>query len=46
MRPQPVVTAHTQPALYVIATRFEGMGPALETAIPLARGLRARLVTF
>ena len=39
-----VTTASTQRTLYVIATRFDGAGPALETAIPLARGLRARLV--
>jgi hypothetical protein len=39
-----VRTATTQRTLYVIATRFEGAGPALATAIPLARGLRARLV--
>jgi hypothetical protein len=37
-------TAMTQPTLYVIATRFEGTRPALETAIPLAKGSRARLV--
>ena len=39
-----VTTATTQPTLYVIATRLEGTLPALETAIPLARGSRARLV--
>jgi hypothetical protein len=39
-----VTTAKTQRTLYVIATRFEGTRPALETAIPLARGSRARLV--
>jgi hypothetical protein len=37
-------TTGSQPTLYVIATRFEGTRPALETAIPLARGSRARLV--
>jgi hypothetical protein len=40
------ITAATQPIVYVIATRFEGTRAALEAAIPLARGSRARLVVL
>ena len=33
-------------AIYVLATRFEGTRAALATAIPLARGLDARLIVL
>ena len=38
-----MLTAATQPTVYVIATDFKGTRAALETAVPLARGSRARL---
>ena len=38
------ITAATQPAVHVIATRFEGTRAALTAAVPLAKGSRARLV--
>ena len=38
-----LLTAATQPTVYVIATNFTGTRAALETAVPLARGSRARL---
>lgn len=40
------ITASTQRTVYVVATRFEGTRAALEAAIPLARGSRARLVVL
>jgi hypothetical protein len=40
------LTASTQPTSYVIATQFEGTQAALEAAIPLARGSRARLMVL
>ena len=38
------LTAATQPTVYVMATTFKGTRAALDTAIPLARGSRARLM--
>ena len=40
------ITASTQPTNYVIATQFKGTRAALEAAIPLARGSRARLMVL
>jgi hypothetical protein len=40
------MTAATQPTVYVVATTFTGTRPALEAAIPLAKGSRARLVVL
>ena len=38
------MTAATQPTVYVMATTFKGTRAALDTAIPLALGSRARLM--
>jgi hypothetical protein len=38
-----VLTAAMQPTVYVLATDVKGTRAALETAVPLARGSRARL---
>ena len=40
------ITAATQPTIYVLATEFKGTRTALEAAIPLARGSRARLIVL
>ena len=37
------LTAATQPTVYVVATAFKGTCTALQAAIPLAKGLHARL---
>ena len=44
MRSQPIITAHTQPTVYALATTPDGMRVALTTGVPLARGRRARLI--
>jgi hypothetical protein len=44
--PPGAITAATQPTSYVIATEFKGTRAALEAAIPLARGSRARLMVL
>ena len=41
---QRIVTCVTQPVVYVLTTRPDATRTALTTAIPLARGARARLV--
>ena len=46
MRPQPIAATLAQPTLYAFATSLEGMRVALATAVPLARGRRARLVVL
>jgi hypothetical protein len=46
MLPQPIITAHTQPTVYALATSFDGMRVALTTSVPLARGRGARLVVL
>ena len=46
MQAQITVNAQTQPALYVLATSFDGMRAALTTGVPLARGSHARLVVL
>src|SRR6476620_10171032 len=38
------ITAANQPTIHVVATSIEGTRAALATAIPLARGARARLI--
>jgi hypothetical protein len=41
-----VVNAHTQPTVHVLATGVDGTRGALATAIPLARGSRARVAVM
>jgi hypothetical protein len=40
------LTATIQPTIYVIAIHFNGTRAAVEAAIPLARGSRARLIVL
>src|SRR5436309_1679072 len=47
MRPVPgALTAESQPTIRVIATTLEGTRAALAAAVPLAKGLAAKLVVI